>query len=107
MLVLVLGDLHIPHRAPDIPQKFKKMLQKAREDKKIGTILCTGNLVDKSVYEFLRTFCSDVRCVAGDFDDMSERQFPETDVIQIGTFRIGLIHGHQVHASFPFPLYIF
>ena len=25
-LVLVLGDLDIPHRATDIPDKFKKML---------------------------------------------------------------------------------
>jgi vacuolar protein sorting-associated protein 29 len=25
-LVLVLGDLNIPHRATDIPEKFKKML---------------------------------------------------------------------------------
>ena len=25
-LVLVLGDMHIPHRAADIPEKFKKML---------------------------------------------------------------------------------
>jgi hypothetical protein len=25
-LVLVIGDLHIPHRAHDLPQKFKKLL---------------------------------------------------------------------------------
>ena len=25
-LVLVLGDLNIPHRATDVPEKFKKML---------------------------------------------------------------------------------
>ncbi|KAK6163493.1 hypothetical protein DH2020_000357 [Rehmannia glutinosa] len=26
VLVLALGDLHIPHRAPDLPAKFKSML---------------------------------------------------------------------------------
>jgi len=32
--------------------------------------------------------------VRGDFDENAN--FPETKVIQIGQFRIGLIHGHQV-----------
>jgi len=26
-LVLVIGDLHIPHRAEDIPEAFKPLLQ--------------------------------------------------------------------------------
>ena len=93
MLVLVLGDIHIPHRAPEIPEKFKNMLAKAREDKRIGTILCTGNLVDKSMLDYLRTFCHDVKVVAGEFD---EAKLPEQEVVTIGAFKIGLIHGHQV-----------
>ena len=43
MLVLVLGDLHIPHRASALPAKFKKLLVPGR----IQHILCTGNLCTK------------------------------------------------------------
>ena len=38
MLVLVLGDLHIPYRSATLPSKFKKLLVPGR----IQHILCTG-----------------------------------------------------------------
>ena len=37
--------------------------------------------------------CSDLNIVKGEFDEAS---FPETKVLQIGSFKIGLCHGHQV-----------
>jgi predicted phosphodiesterase len=37
-LVLVLGDMHIPHRAATIPEKFKRMLV----PNKMQHVLCTG-----------------------------------------------------------------
>lgn len=40
VLVLCIGDLHIPHRATDLPPKFKALLVPG----KIGHILCPGNL---------------------------------------------------------------
>lgn len=40
VLVLAIGDLHIPHRAPDLPAKFKQMLVPG----KIQHILCVGSL---------------------------------------------------------------
>ena len=43
VLVLALGDLHIPHRASDLPSKFKSMLVPG----KIQHIICTGNLCIK------------------------------------------------------------
>jgi predicted phosphodiesterase len=43
VLVLALGDLHVPHRAPDLPAKFKSMLVPG----KIQHIICTGNLCSK------------------------------------------------------------
>lgn len=42
MLVLVLGDLHIPHRSASLPAKFKKLLVPGR----IQHILCTGKTKD-------------------------------------------------------------
>lgn len=51
VLVLALGDLHIPHRAPDLPAKFKSMLVPG----KIQHIICTGNLCIKvsSFFNFM------------------------------------------------------
>ncbi|KAI8442480.1 hypothetical protein MSG28_005973 [Choristoneura fumiferana] len=90
MLVLVLGDLHIPHRTGSLPPKFKKLLLPGR----IQHILCTGNLCTKESYDYLKTLASDVHVVRGDFDENST--YPEQKVITVGQFRIGLVHGHQV-----------
>jgi vacuolar protein sorting-associated protein 29 len=49
-LVLVIGDLHIPHRAAIIPEKFKRMLV----PNKMQHVICTGNLVTKEQYDELR-----------------------------------------------------
>jgi vacuolar protein sorting-associated protein 29 len=106
-LVLVLGDFHIPHRAASIPEKFQRMLV----PNKMQHILCTGNLVTKEQYEELRgsvscalclshtlsllfSLAPNVHVVRGDFDD--DTSFPDNKVIQIGQFKIGLIHGHQI-----------
>lgn len=67
VLVLVIGDLHIPHRIHDLPAKFKKLLVPG----KIQQILCTGNVCDKETYEYLRTISPDVNVVKGDYDEVS------------------------------------
>lgn len=66
VLVLVIGDLHIPHRIHDLPAKFKKLLVPG----KIQQILCTGNVCDKETYEYLRTISPDVNVVKGDYDEV-------------------------------------
>ncbi|KAK8093826.1 vacuolar protein sorting [Apiospora hydei] len=63
-LILVIGDLHIPDRALDIPAKFKKLLSPG----KIGQTLCLGNLTDKHTYEYLRSIAPDLKIVKGRFD---------------------------------------
>jgi vacuolar protein sorting-associated protein 29 len=40
VLVLCIGDMHVPFRAADVPQKFKELLKPG----KIHHALCTGNL---------------------------------------------------------------
>jgi len=114
----VLGDLHIPFRTNALPQKFKQLLvrgtystqtpQRARLDLigtkkkkkkkkkvpgKIQKVLCTGNLCSKETLDYLKSLANDVVCTRGEFD---EGPFPETKVVQIGQFKVGLIHGHQV-----------
>ncbi|XP_005189280.1 vacuolar protein sorting-associated protein 29 [Musca domestica] len=90
MLVLVLGDLHIPYRCSSLPAKFKKLLVPGR----IHHILVTGNLCTKESHDYLKTLANDVHIVRGDFDD--NLSYPEQKVVTVGQFRIGLCHGHQV-----------
>jgi len=105
-LVLILGDLHIPHRASAIPEKFKRMLV----PNKMQHVICTGNLGSKDQYDDLRNLAPNVHVVAGDFEYTNTMpdsataasssaiptSFPETRVVQVGDFRIGVVHGHQV-----------
>lgn len=63
--------------------------------------MCTGNVVDKLTYDYLRSIASDVHIVRGDFDDATflpgvADNLPETKVVKIGQFSFGLCHGHQV-----------
>jgi vacuolar protein sorting-associated protein 29 len=59
-------------------------------------VVCTGNLSIED-YEELRSLAPNVHVVAGDYDDgLSGLIFPETRVFQVGAFKIGVIHGHQI-----------
>jgi len=89
VLVLCIGDFHVPHRSTDLPQRFKELLQPG----KIHHILCTGNLCCRELLEYLRTVCGSIHYVKGDFDVIPG---PEDKVITIEEFKIGLCHGHQV-----------
>ncbi|KAJ6565718.1 Metallo-dependent phosphatase-like protein [Mycena sp. CBHHK59/15] len=89
VLVLIIGDLHIPHRTHDLPSKFKKLLVPG----KIQQILCTGNVCDKETYEYLRTISPDVNVVKGDYDESTT--FPSSITVVHTPIKIGVIHGHQ------------
>eukprot|EP01147_Barroeca_monosierra_P001232 gene1232-4441_t len=89
VFVLVIGDFHIPHRANAIPEAFAEKLMPG----KIQHILCTGNLVTRDTFDYLKTLASDVHVVAGDFDEIT---YPEEKIVTIGDFKIGLCHGHKI-----------
>ena len=57
-------------------------------------VLCTGNLVTKDQHDELRALAPNVHIVKGGFDD--DNTLPESKVVQIGQFKIGLMHGHQI-----------
>ncbi|RIB08417.1 Metallo-dependent phosphatase-like protein [Gigaspora rosea] len=90
VLVLVIGDLHVPYRVHDLPLKFKKLLVPG----KIQQIICTGNVCDKETFDYLRTIAADVHVVRGDYDEFPT--WPLSKVITHGPLRIGVLHGHQV-----------
>ncbi|KAI1616795.1 Metallo-dependent phosphatase-like protein [Exophiala viscosa] len=90
-LVLVIGDLFIPDRAPEIPAKFRKLLTPG----KIGQVVCLGNLTDKETYDFLRAIAPDLHIVKGDFDTEASN-LALSKVVQHGGLRIGFTHGHTI-----------
>ncbi|KAJ9067822.1 Vacuolar protein sorting-associated protein 29, variant 2 [Entomophthora muscae] len=61
---------------------------------RIQQILCTGNLCTSDTYEYLRSVCSDVHVVQGDFDNVGS--WPLSKTITHGQYKLGLIHGHQI-----------
>lgn len=67
MLVLIVGDLHLPLRAANLPLKFRKLLVPG----KIQQVICTGNVCDRETWDYLRTVAPDVKGVKGDFDEVS------------------------------------
>lgn len=89
-MVLVIGDLHIPFRAHDLPAKFKKLLVPG----KIQQIICTGNVCNTDYLHYLRTIAGDVHLVKGDYDD--NPHFPSSLILNHPPLRIGVLHGHQV-----------
>ena len=89
VLVLVIGDMHIPARENALPKKFREMLVPG----KIQKVLCTGNLYTKEMMDFLKGVAGDVHVVKGDFDTA---EYPETAVVEIEGHKIGLCHGHQI-----------
>ena len=88
-LVLVVGDMFVPQRAPDIDPQFKSILI----PNKLQHVLSLGNIGSRESYDWLRSLSNDFHSVKGDYDldDM-----PEKKVVTIGEFKIGMIHGHQI-----------
>ncbi|KAJ2901347.1 hypothetical protein MKZ38_001959 [Zalerion maritima] len=95
-LILVIGDLHIPDRAIDIPPKFKKLLTPG----KISQTLCLGNLTDRSVYESLRSISPDLKLVRGRCD-VEATSLPLTQVVVHGSLRIGFLEGFTLVSTEP------
>ena len=88
-LVLVIGDMFVPQRSPDINEQFKSILI----PNKLQHVLSLGNIGSRESYDWLKSLSNDFHTVKGDFD---EGEIPEKKVVQIGEFKIGMIHGHQV-----------
>lgn len=118
-LVLICGDHHIPHRATSMPEPFRKMLV----PNKMQRVLCTGNVgTSTEERDRLRELVGggqNVHCVAGEYDPVAvgaahqgmaaaagggaaaaaagvQQPLPETKVVVIGQFRVGIIGGHQI-----------
>ena len=92
-IVLLVGDMLVPQRICDISEQFKSLLT----PNKINHVLCLGNMGSSEQYEWLKSLCNNFYCVKGDFD--FDESLPEKKCVQIGEFKIGIIHGHQIIPS--------
>jgi vacuolar protein sorting-associated protein 29 len=90
-LVLVVGDMFVPQRSQDIDPQFKTILI----PNKIQHVLSLGNIGSRESYDWLKSLSNDFHSVKGDYD-FEENDMPEKKCVQIGEFKIGMIHGHQV-----------
>jgi len=89
-LVLVLGDILVPIKSPSIDDQFKSILL----PNKITHLLCLGNIGNQDTFYWLQNLSSNLHIVKGDYDIY--KNHPEKKTVQIGSFRIGMIHGHQI-----------
>lgn len=89
-LVLVVSDMFVPEKCSDIPDQFKNILI----PNKIQYVLSLGNNGSRESYDWLKSLSNNFHAVKGDYDD--NNNLPEVKTIQIGEFKIGLVHGHQV-----------
>ncbi|KAI5966673.1 VPS29 [Candida theae] len=74
MLTLAIGDLFIPERSIDIPQKFKKLLapnpQSKPSNSKVNRVVCLGNIINStSTLQFLNNISPNFEIVKGEYDD--------------------------------------
>ena len=89
-LVLVISDISIPFKSSDIDSQFKSILV----PNKINHLLCLGNIGNQDTLYWLQNLSSNFQAVKGEFD--IDQNYPEKKTVQIGSFKIGMIHGHQV-----------
>ena len=95
MKVGVLSDTHIPVTVKSLPPAIFDIF------KDVDLILHAGDIVELSVLDELRAIAP-VEAVAGNMDPLETQQaLPAKKVIQIGKYRVGLMHGkfkiHEQH----------
>ena len=88
MRILVISDTHIPVAAQDLPQAVYDAVNG------VDMILHAGDLIDVKFLDKLRSL-KEVKAVRGNMDSQAvQMQLNPKEIITIGKFRIGLIHGY-------------
>lgn len=89
MKIGVIADTHIPDRAGDIPPQILESF------KDVDMIIHAGDLLNLNVLDKLKTICKDVKAVWGNMDpDEVRKQLPEKEIVDIGNYKIGIMHGY-------------
>lgn len=87
MKVGVISDTHVPSTVKTLPPVIFDIF------KDVDLILHAGDIVEPSVLDELRAIAP-VEAVAGNMDTHElGRALPAKKIVQIGKFRVGMIHG--------------
>lgn len=76
-LVLLFGDFHIPHRAAEVPVKYREMIT----PNKVSTVVCTGNMGSREVHDWAKSLSGNFHSVKGDFEDEAIKDLPEEKIV--------------------------
>ncbi len=88
MKILVLSDTHIPVAAHDLPQVIYEAIEG------VDMIFHAGDIMDIKMLEKLKSL-KETKAVCGNMDSKELSAILNTkEVITIGKFKIGLIHGY-------------
>ncbi len=86
----MVGDLHIPYRAKEVPGSIRNILQPGR----VQHVFCTGNICSPESLDWLKSMApKSFHTVRGECE---EGAAPDQKVVKVGAYRVGLLHGHQV-----------
>jgi hypothetical protein len=89
MKIGVISDTHIPDKAKEIPPKILE------DFKSVDMVVHAGDLVNLSVLEKLKSVCNNVKAVWGNMDPLEVRRIlPEKEIIKIGNYKVGIMHGY-------------
>ena len=93
MRILVISDTHIPRSAQDLPDAVYKEIEG------VDMIVHAGDLVEKDLFEKLKSL-RETKAVCGNMDSVElRRTLNPKEIIEVGKFRIGLIHGYGAPAN--------
>jgi len=93
MKILVISDTHIPRAAHDLPKEVYEAITQ------VDMILHAGDIVDKEFLEKLKSL-RPTTAVCGNMDPSDVSQaLNQKEIVQVGKFRIGLIHGYGAPAD--------
>ena len=89
MRILVLSDTHIPRAAHALPDIIIDEIQKS------DMVLHAGDFIEEEVYALIIRSKVEFHAVRGNMDSPElRRQLKDKEVIAVGKFKIGLVHGY-------------
>ncbi len=87
IVVAAISDTHIPDKARSLPAVLVDQLRK------VDLILHAGDFTGAATMDFISTLAT-TEAVQGNVDDTYlKASLPRTRIVEVGGFRIGLIHG--------------
>lgn len=93
MLVLVVGDAHIPHKANEIPGPIKKLLIPG----KIQQVVSVGNISDPETLRLLQRITPQTHIISvPGCEDMIESECRTSQVFDCGGVRVGVVSSFEI-----------